>query len=717
MHKLIYLAATIIIILQKGYSSELVLNSLYKTTNHNISSPVITRESSSKWNYNPSNSDLSQKKYDWTSRLNLELSYIKGDWKNHTNWTKFRSRQANMGEGVTIGIIDSLINCNHKNLKTTSYRTCISEYSREYESTFNTSKGWDHGSNAAGVAAGTGGYGVAPRANIHGFAIFDAHGQYVPSSRLEDVVEYLVEDKGSKVINMSFNVPYSPLYDYLPANSYEAEAVREAKGKALVVKAAGNGFNGIGRRYATYKDDDIRRNVLRHYYNNLLIVGAIDSTGKIITPWSDRPGEGCAKGKLENKCNYHNKWKNYFIVAPGYVNTTAGEGNGSQNAQGTSFSAPIVSGTAALIQSRWPQLKPHQIRNILLRTATDLGKRGADGIYGRGALNITRALKPVRGKVGGVRVNKASTDVYTRLSYLGDFSKDVQIIDVFGRDFEAVNYSTLSGSPVIHSLSNNQFSFYISDATAINGYPSINFDGFTIGKFTHFNSLSIGKPFTDFRNDENPLDRLPSTLITLNQNNQAIIVEDSNNSYFAMTSHNNSKNESDVTTIGMKKNQHLGKNKILSSTVAFIDEKGFHGLSSQDKFGFENKNNSLYFEIGYTQSTDENALHFNVNHHQTFDNYSSQNISWNNVGITELQAEYSLMLDDSYLNLRVSSGYMLSGELESSINGLDDLSDYYNKDPIVAVRYTKKSAFGGTTNFDLSSEDKGSIFASFKFNF
>jgi len=711
MHKLIYLAATVIIILQKGYSSELVLNSIYKTTNHNISSPVITRESSSKWNYNPSNSDLSQKKYDWTSRLNLELSYIKGDWKNHTNWTKFRSRQASQGDGVTIGIIDSAINCSHNNLKDTSYRTCEAWYDAAYGPSFDEIEGYQHGTNVAGVAAGTGGYGVAPRADILGYAIFDDHGNYYPSSKLYQIVNFLV-NKGAKIINMSFG-PAIMEYPHMPTDENTNTAIRKAKGKALVVKAAGNN----GHTYDTVKSTTINRNVLKNYYNNVIFVGALDETGNAIASYSDRPGERCVKGKLEGRCTHKNKWKNYFIVAPGSVNTTDGSGVGSHDTLGTSFSAPIVSGAAALIQSRWPQLKPQQIRNILLRTATDLGKRGPDGIYGRGALNITRALKPVKGKVGGVRVNKASTDVYTRLSYLGDFSKDVQIIDVFGRDFEAVNYSTLSGSPVIHSLSNNQFSFYISDAAAINGYPSINFDGFTIGKFTHFNSLSIGKPFTDFRNDENPLDRLPSTLITLNQNNQAIIVEDSNNSYFAMTSHNNSKNESDVTTIGMKKNQHLGKNKILSSTVAFIDEKGFHGLSSQDKFGFENKNNSLYFEIGYTQSTDENALHFNVNHHQTFDNYSSQNISWNNVGITELQAEYSLMLDDSYLNLRVSSGYMLSGELESSINGLDDLSDYYNKDPIVAVRYTKKSAFGGTTNFDLSSEDKGSIFASFKFNF
>lgn len=710
MHKLIYLAATIIIILQKGYSSELVLNSIYKTTNHNISSPVITRESSSKWNYNLSNSDLSQKKYDWTSPLNLELSYIKGDWKNHTNWSKFRSRQANDGDGVTIGIIDSAINCEHTNLTNTRFRTCKWYYADGYDPSFNDVEGYQHGTNAAGVAAGTGGYGVAPKADILGYAIFDDYGNYVPTYHLSEIVDILVAD-GAKIINMSFG-PSDP-YPYMPTSLDMFDAIRTAKNRALVVNAAGNN----GQTYATVKFTDINRNVLKNYYNNVIFVGALDETGNALASWSDRPGERCVKGNLEGRCTQKNKWKNYFIVAPGYVNTTDGDGDGSYNTQGTSFSAPIVSGAAALIQSRWPQLKPQQIRNILLRTATDMGKKGVDGTFGKGALNISRALKPVKGKVGGVRVNNASTDVYTRLSALGDFSKDVQIIDVFGRDFEAVNYSTLSGSPVIHSLSNNQFSFYMSDATAINGYPSINFDGFTIGKFTHFNSLSIGKPFTDFRNDENPLDRLPSTLITLNQNNQAIIVEDSNNSYFAMTSHNNSKNESDVTTIGMKKNQHLGKNKILSSTVAFIDEKGFHGLSSQDKFGFENKNNSLYFEIGYTQSTDENTLHFNVNHHQTFDNYSSQDISWNNVGITELQAEYSLMLDDSYLDFRVSSGYMLSGELESSVNGLDDLSDYYNKDPIVAVRYTKKSAFGGTTNFDLSSEDKGSIFASFKFNF
>ncbi|WP_442543230.1 S8 family serine peptidase [Arthrobacter sp. KN11-1C] len=60
---------------------------------------------------------------------------------------------------------------------------------------------------------------------------------------------------------------------------------------------------------------------------------------------------------------------------------------------GTSGSAPIVSGVAALIRSKWPDMSAKQVINRIVSTAVDAGAPGKDPIYGYGILNAEAALK------------------------------------------------------------------------------------------------------------------------------------------------------------------------------------------------------------------------------------------------------------------------------------------------------------------------------------
>ncbi|MDQ0238429.1 MULTISPECIES: S8 family serine peptidase [Arthrobacter] len=60
---------------------------------------------------------------------------------------------------------------------------------------------------------------------------------------------------------------------------------------------------------------------------------------------------------------------------------------------GTSGSAPIVSGVAALIRSKWPDMSAKQVINRIVSTAEDAGAPGKDPIYGYGILNAEAALK------------------------------------------------------------------------------------------------------------------------------------------------------------------------------------------------------------------------------------------------------------------------------------------------------------------------------------
>ena len=60
---------------------------------------------------------------------------------------------------------------------------------------------------------------------------------------------------------------------------------------------------------------------------------------------------------------------------------------------GTSGATPIVSGVAALIRSKWPEMSASQVINRIVSTAKDAGAPGKDPLYGFGVLNAEAALK------------------------------------------------------------------------------------------------------------------------------------------------------------------------------------------------------------------------------------------------------------------------------------------------------------------------------------
>jgi thermitase len=79
------------------------------------------------------------------------------------------------------------------------------------------------------------------------------------------------------------------------------------------------------------------------------------------------------------------------LVAPGCVTTTT-NGGGYAGACGTSFSAPVVAGVAALVLSANPNLSASQVTNILQSSADDLGSNGWDTTFGFGRVNAARAV-------------------------------------------------------------------------------------------------------------------------------------------------------------------------------------------------------------------------------------------------------------------------------------------------------------------------------------
>jgi hypothetical protein len=83
------------------------------------------------------------------------------------------------------------------------------------------------------------------------------------------------------------------------------------------------------------------------------------------------------------------------ILAPGEKITSTIRDGRTQRMDGTSMAAPHVSGAAALLMARYPELigRPLRIKEILMRSATDLNRE--PHFQGAGLLDVLRALQSV----------------------------------------------------------------------------------------------------------------------------------------------------------------------------------------------------------------------------------------------------------------------------------------------------------------------------------
>ena len=110
---------------------------------------------------------------------------------------------------------------------------------------------------------------------------------------------------------------------------------------------------------------------------------------------------------------------------------------------GNSFAAPAIAGAAALLKQYWPQLGGKAISRILLDTATDLGDKGADQIFGVGLLNVEAAMK-AQAPTSAFAAADTVLARYSSLSLSGPFGGGgkladtvtrMTVFDRYGRDF------------------------------------------------------------------------------------------------------------------------------------------------------------------------------------------------------------------------------------------------------------------------------------------
>ncbi|MCT1602016.1 S8 family serine peptidase [Kocuria sp. p3-SID1433] len=274
--------------------------------------------------------------------------------------------QTTRGEGATIAIIDTGVDGSHPDLKgAVAGGTDVSGIGAE-NGQEPLGADPDHGTMVASVAAGRGHgadhaegiIGVAPEADILAVSTAlgtDEAGVRSTDEQIPDAVRWAV-DNGADVINMSVGSPQQSW----PESWDSAFAYAEEK-DVLIVAAAGNRGNGLVQVGAPATIPSV------------LTVGGVDQDGQ--AGW-DSSSQGIS----------------IAVAGPAEQLVGATPGDGYASWTGTSASAPIVAGTAALIRSEHPELSADEVAYRITASARDEGEPGKDPLYGYGVLDVDRAV-------------------------------------------------------------------------------------------------------------------------------------------------------------------------------------------------------------------------------------------------------------------------------------------------------------------------------------
>ncbi|MBN1491135.1 MAG: S8 family serine peptidase [Phycisphaerae bacterium] len=198
---------------------------------------------------------------------------------------------------------------------------------------------------------------------------------------------------GARVINISF----APLYDdRIVLGQAELAMLRGA----LVLASAGNS----GMRVDAGETDAV------------VFVGAVDRQDQLAA------------------FSTHGDFLD--LVAPGVNVLTTASGGGYTSLSGTSFSAPLVSGVAALAWSANPDLRPLTIRRILTSTARNLGTPGWNASFGQGCVDAAAAVRSAQLLVEATDSTKPTVMIQSPLNE-ASISKATPV-EVWASDNDAV---------------------------------------------------------------------------------------------------------------------------------------------------------------------------------------------------------------------------------------------------------------------------------------
>jgi subtilisin family serine protease len=165
--------------------------------------------------------------------------------------------------------------------------------------------------------------------------------------------------------------------------------------------AAMNGAQVINMSFAGPQDPLIERGIAASASKGIVMVAASGNAGPKSPPLYPAASPSViavsATDAYDRLFSASNRGSHIAVAAPGVDIFLPAPDNKYQMTSGTSFSAAYISGLAALMIERNPQLRPNEIRSILMTTARDLGAPGRDDLFGAGAADAYSAVSAVQG--------------------------------------------------------------------------------------------------------------------------------------------------------------------------------------------------------------------------------------------------------------------------------------------------------------------------------
>jgi len=264
------------------------------------------------------------------------------------------------GAGVTVAVIDSGVDANHVDL--------VGQVLPGLDLVDPKGNGdtdlVGHGTTVSAIIAGrsddsSGVVGIAPKAKILPVRVLDQENRYDDALIVAKGVRWAV-DHGARVINLSLGGNGS--------SAALAAALDYAFAKDVVVVACTGNTSASSSSGVWYPARE----------PGVIAVAGMEQDGG--TLWS-----GSITGKET------------VVTAPathlvGARPEDAQPDQGYWRVQGTSFAAPMVSATAALVRSRWPTMSAAEVITRIIKTAKDRGAPGRDSTYGYGMVDPTGAL-------------------------------------------------------------------------------------------------------------------------------------------------------------------------------------------------------------------------------------------------------------------------------------------------------------------------------------
>ncbi|WP_275411836.1 type VII secretion-associated serine protease mycosin [Winogradskya humida] len=258
------------------------------------------------------------------------------------------------GEGVTVAVIDSGVDADHVDLQGQVLKG-LDLVDPEGDGDTDLV---GHGTTVSAIIAGrsddnAGVVGIAPKAKILPVRVLDRENRYDDAMIVAKAVRWAV-DNGARVINLSLGGNGS--------SAALAAALDYAFAKDVVVVACTGNASTSTSTGVWYPARE---------------------PGVIAVAGMEKDGTDLWSGSITGK--------ETVVTAPA-TQLVGARPDGYWRVQGTSFAAPMVSATAALIRSRWPTMPAGEVVNRILKTAKDRGVPGRDDEYGYGMVDPTGAL-------------------------------------------------------------------------------------------------------------------------------------------------------------------------------------------------------------------------------------------------------------------------------------------------------------------------------------